>query len=159
MRHFESPETFLRTFVKSYYTIAQSHPHDLQKFYSPDATILRQQRIQVPGAGREHLGIQNNRTLTIIDFGLTPIGPDFYVSVNGRISRHRAKIGFTQLFVLSEHDDRLWIVADTANRLTVDGPFNVFDAPEELKRAQPPQQALFPSMAGKRREGSDSDET
>jgi hypothetical protein len=133
LHNFESTDTFLPTFIKTYDTISQSRIEDIQKFYAPYATVLRQQGASVchPGSGLAHeqydLGIHQCVKLTIIGFTLTQIRPHYYVSVRERIQRRRSRVGFTELFVLAESGGRFWITA----RLVDKSPGDAFDVLQE----------------------------
>jgi hypothetical protein len=129
-------------FVKTYYSTAIASHEELIKFYAPYASVSRRERVvsvapdRSRGVSRVALGIALGSVLTILRFHLTPLGPNYYISVEGRIDCEWSSAGFSQLLTLSEDHDRVWITADIATLVTGDGFKPTFGRPPAPSKAQ-----------------------
>jgi hypothetical protein len=146
MRHFESPDAFAKAFIKAYFTTSVYSPGDLSKFYAPDAHIGRDGKTFVVHAQPPGIGTQNSSTLTIVGYYVAPLPLGPVVTVNGFIEVADLRSGFAQTFVLTERDDRMYIVSDVStiiDQKALGMEAEVFQVPNEFplsnKRAQRPR--------------------
>jgi hypothetical protein len=115
MQAFESHDSLAQSFVRAYYTICVYRNRLIHKFYDPAAVITRGVRSLVFNVTQSQdliLPLPDNSVFTVLSHTVVPAGSSFLVCVAGLIEANDAKYGFSQHFVLSERNTKVWIVAD-----------------------------------------------